>query len=155
MRPRRLLPWLAASLLASAAGAATFPIERVAHAGSPGPGWGQPLNFSAPALDAGRVAFHAFEWTVPARFGTYLWEEGAISVVADSTTPIPGSADTFGFFRGTPALSGDTVAFVTSDSMGFLGVYTWAAGALAFFDGAEVELHRRAADARDHDGDEQ
>lgn len=103
-------------LLALPASAGKFSFQRIADADTPGMGWVAPVSFSAPALDQGRVAFNAYEVS---RHGTYLYHQGSVSVVADSDTTIPGSADTYGFFGGGPDLSGENVAFLAYDSLGF------------------------------------
>jgi hypothetical protein len=65
--------------------------------------------------------------------GIYLWENGALSVVADRNTPIPGSAGTFADFAfnwSPPAANGGSVAFRAVGPDGQGGIYLERGGSL-------------------------
>jgi hypothetical protein len=97
------------------------------------PGGGGPFqNLSCASIDGPRVAFFGSR-PIPGGFreGLYLAEGGLLSVVADTTTAVPGGMGTFAGF-GAPSLVGDTVVFVGEDSVsGLLGIYSWRAGQLS------------------------
>ena len=61
-------------------------------------GMGNFVRFvGAPAVDAGRVAFRG-ESDVSSE-GIYLWDNGVLAMVADTTTPVPGGFGTFTSFH--------------------------------------------------------
>lgn len=115
---------LALGLLASApAHAATFAL--IADANSAGPGWAPDVQFGTPALDAGQVAFVAYDQGLP---GIYTASGGAVTTVADLTTLIPATSETFTEF-GDPVISQGTLAFGASDvSFAYQGIYSWSGG---------------------------
>jgi hypothetical protein len=115
----------ALALLAPAAlHAASF--AKIADATSLGPSWTSGVSFTAPAVDAGEVAFLAFDGGLP---GVYTGNGGAVTTIADTTMLVPGSpTESWAFFEGT-SISQGTVAFSGTDgSFSNPGVYTWSAG---------------------------
>ncbi len=68
-------------------------------------------SFFGYSLDSNNIAF----WGLDSNFeqsGIYTSIDGAINVVADTNTLIPGSSSNFGAFSfSTPSIDGDTVAF--------------------------------------------
>jgi len=129
MRTLAALSIALCTFVAGAADAQPVGFERVADASTPGVALPEPVGFSVPASDAGRVAFHAIQTLLP-RQGAFLAHAGTVSVVADDTTVIPGGGGTFGSFYESPAVSGDDVAFTASDANGDLGVYARLGGSL-------------------------
>ncbi|MFM9994270.1 MAG: hypothetical protein ACKVU4_00555 [Phycisphaerales bacterium] len=76
---------------------------------------------SSPSLQNGRVAFAGGESGSGQR-GVYSWQSGALSIIADKTTPIPGGPGTFtNFFEA--ALDGGQVMFQGSGAGGYNGLF--------------------------------
>jgi hypothetical protein len=68
-------------------------------------------SFFDPSIDDGTVVFRAVA-NVVTFFGIYISEDGALDVLADRSTPIPGGGGTGKFTSlDIPSLSGSTVAF--------------------------------------------
>jgi hypothetical protein len=86
-------------------------------------------NLSSAAIDGSRVAFFGSRPNPGGGFrtGLYLSDGGTVSIVADSTTPVPGGSGNFAGF-GTPSLSGQTVVFTGLDGAGDLGIYSSTVG---------------------------
>jgi hypothetical protein len=87
-----------------------------------------------PSISSGNVAFRgslASDGDMP---GIYSRVGGALNVVADTGTPIPGGSSNFGGFFGDPSISGANVAF--GGAMGgdgyMPGIYTHVGGSLNF-----------------------
>lgn len=68
-----------------------------------------------------------------AQDGVYTNEGGALRIVADTATPIPGGAGNFVGFRFDPSIDSGNIAFAGGDTAGFSlgGVYTEIGGLLS------------------------
>jgi hypothetical protein len=98
-------------------------IDRVADTTTPIPSGsgnfrmlGVPSGFS-PSADNGRLVFAAQGDTTPGvqpLRGVYLWQDGALSRIADTTMPVPGQAGNFGVFESA-VIGGGSVAFIAND----------------------------------------
>ncbi|MGF1641987.1 MAG: choice-of-anchor tandem repeat NxxGxxAF-containing protein [Rhodospirillales bacterium] len=93
-------------------------------------------NFSAlgiPSLRDGNVAFQGLgpsgSGDLFGQRGIYSTAGGALGVVADTNTPIPGGTGTFTGFNG-PSLDGDSVAFRGVGRDGQDGIYSTVGGTL-------------------------
>ena len=80
-----------------------------------------------PDIDGGSVAFQAIDSS--GREGIYVDVGGSLSVVADTTTEIPGGSGNFAAF-GPPDLDAGNVAFVGADSSNTWGIYVAIEGVL-------------------------
>jgi hypothetical protein len=89
--------------------------------------------FFAPAVDAGVVAFRAWDTddTGDIGDGIYMGSGGALTTVVDDETPLPGGDGTF-HGSGDPSISAGNVAFVgnENDSAFGLAVYSTLNGTL-------------------------
>ncbi len=86
-------------------------------------------NFSVtgtPSLQNGRVAFYGGESGL-AQSGIYSWQSGALSIIADKSTPIPSGSGTFTSFANA-SLDAGLVAFKGSGDGGQQGIYLADAG---------------------------
>ncbi|MFM9994272.1 MAG: hypothetical protein ACKVU4_00565 [Phycisphaerales bacterium] len=61
----------------------------------PGGSGGNFFPFGRPSLENGRVVFQAAEFPAGGQNGIYSWQSGALSIIADKSTLIPGGAGTF------------------------------------------------------------
>jgi hypothetical protein len=89
------------------------------------------LIFGEPSIDAGSVAFWAlfgFPGDVRGR-GIYVEADGVFDVVADDSTIVPGSQETFVFF-GEPSIDTGNVAFQAQFGFPNSGIYAEVDGAL-------------------------
>jgi hypothetical protein len=94
---------------------------KVADTDTPVPAGVNPFgSFGPPSVSGSRVAFTAVDSAGSA--GVYTWQGGVFHVVADATTSIPGSAETFTTF-GPPSIVGQRVAFVGTGALRQQGVY--------------------------------
>jgi hypothetical protein len=66
-----------------------------------------------PSIDRGQVVFAAQSDTTSGAslYGTYSWNDGVLSAVADTTTPIPGSTQVFNESFGSPVIDRGRVVF--------------------------------------------
>lgn len=78
------------------------------------------FNEQALAAEGGRIAIAGRD--LNGRWGIFLYDNGTISRVVDTTTAIPGGTGTFGLFQG-PALRGEQLLFQGSGAGGQLGLY--------------------------------
>ncbi len=85
-------------------------------------------GFGSPSIAAGTVVFHAIG--TAGSDGIYAQSgSGAVSVVADLNTPVPGAAGTFQtFFSDNPSIDGDTVAFCAGYSQTQYGLFARVKG---------------------------
>src|SRR5262249_20594926 len=91
-------------------GGPLYVFTKVADTDTPVPGGVNTFgSFSPPSVSGSRVAFTAVDSAGSA--GVYTWQGGVFRVVADATTGIPDSTETFTTF-GPPSISGQRVAFV-------------------------------------------
>jgi hypothetical protein len=121
---------LIALLLAAPASALSVSFTKIADASAPGPGWAPNVYFGAPGVDAGVVAFHAVDLSTGS-FGIYTGSGGALTTVADTTTPIPGGSGAFSGFTN-PSISAGNVAFYGWGPPDYLGgVYASLGGGLS------------------------
>ena len=104
-------------------------ISLVAELGSPAPGGVEVFNYFAntggayPSLENGRVAFAARRSAPEGNlsvFGVYVEDNGFISVVAETTTTIPGFSEVFSMVSA-PSQSGGNVAFIGTGPGGLGG----------------------------------
>ena len=108
--------------------APAFPVTFTKVADAATLGWlPENTTFGAPALDAGVVAFRAFE-NLAGHVGIFTGSGGPLTPVADSTTLIPGQS--FGWLFD-PSISGGSVAFVGNDENYYPAVYTNLGGTLS------------------------
>jgi hypothetical protein len=105
--------------LVSVAAQAAPDFTKIADQATPVPGWTSGIEFGAPELDAGLVAFAAFDWDAPF-VGIHTGSGGAVATVADTSS--------FDELHG-PSLSQGTLAFAGS-SGGNPSVYTATGGGL-------------------------
>lgn len=124
---------LSLSLLAGGKAAAiSFTFEKIVDTNTPIPGGtGTFRSLDAPSLDNGNVAFAGFGGGRNfVQSGIYTNIGGALNVVADTNTPIPGGTGTFGGFDD-PSLDNGNVAFAGFNADdGQSGIYTNNGGAL-------------------------
>jgi len=123
--------WMWATLLASASAHAATSFTKIADVNALGPGWiSSSAFFTAPALDAGVVAFSASDNV--ARWGVYTGSGGALTTVVDQDTLIPGSSTLTFFVPSEPSISQGVVAFMSGDAtgLGFPAVYTASGGSV-------------------------
>lgn len=89
-------------------------------------------NWSSGWLDNGRIAFYATRFC--GQEGLYLWNQGQLSSIADTNTPIPGGSGTFTSFHNCvggvpgPCYQDNQLVFAAYGSNGQYGVYTAAGG---------------------------
>jgi hypothetical protein len=103
-------------------GGPLYVFTKVADTDTPVPGGVNTFgSFSPPSVSGSRVAFTAVDSAGSA--GIYTWQGGVFRVVADATTGIPDSTETFTTF-GPPSISGQRVAFVGTGALRQQGVYT-------------------------------
>jgi hypothetical protein len=104
-------------------------LRPVATTKTPVPGAGGTFTgFGAPAMSGSTVVFHAIG--TAGSEGIYAQSgSGAVSVVADLNTPVPGAAGTFqAFFNDDPSIDGDTVAFCAGYSQTQYGLFARVKG---------------------------
>jgi hypothetical protein len=96
-------------------------LNRIADSLTPIPGGVGSFNqfYEAPSLSNGSVAFSG--GTIAGQRGVYLFRDGALTRVADRTTPVPGGSGNFSSFN-QPSLNGDTLVF-TGGGGGRRGIY--------------------------------
>jgi hypothetical protein len=120
---------LASLLLAGPASGLSVSFTKVADASTPGPEWTPSAFFGAPGVDAGVVAFSAVD-TSTGSWGVYTVSGGALTTVADHSTPIPGRSETFFGFTD-PSTSAGNVAFFGWGPPDYVGaVYASLGGVL-------------------------
>ena len=115
----------------------------VADASTPIPG--QDTTFAhgfrsyGASIDQGNIAFYAFTQSTELGGGVYLWKDGAVDLVADGNTPVPGGTATFNSIEDPlgfgpfshPPISGVDVAFrAAADNPRQRGVYVRVGGTL-------------------------
>ncbi len=80
-------------------------------------------GFDQPSLDDGAIAFVGYRG--PDQLGVYLAQEGTLTTVVDTNTPIPDRTGNFIVVSTTPAsLDGGQVAFTgygSDDALGIAG----------------------------------
>jgi hypothetical protein len=114
-----LASWLALALLMAtrdcAAQSSRFTYQRIAGAGTPLPGDHRLLEVYSPSLDAGHVAFHGDQ---EHRDGEYAGlgifsrhPNGTLELLADETTPVPGTLYPFWDFGVSQSIDGGRVVF--------------------------------------------
>ncbi len=81
----------------------------------------------SPDIDGGSVAFRGIDSS--GREGIYVDVGGSLSVVADTTTEIPGGSGNFAAF-GSLHLGAGNIAFVGADSSKTWGIYVMSGGVL-------------------------
>lgn len=116
---------------------------------TPVPGHGATFtDFASPVAASGGVAFLGLVDNAVA--GVYRLAGGALSLIADAATPVPGGAGhVFAAFT-PPALDGDTAAFAAfgrfdGQSYSEPGLYAWQAGRLAVLLGPTALIPGRDA----------
>lgn len=78
-------------------------------------------SYSMLSFDGDRAVFLAFDSS--GKLGVYLFKDGALTRIADTTTPVPGTSDPFLFFSGA-SIDGDRVVFHGVNSAGGIqGLY--------------------------------
>lgn len=89
-------------------------------------------RFSFPSIDGGNVVFMGIDPS--GKYGIYIYINGILSVVADTTTPVPRlGGGSFSFFSGGYAsIHGEDVAFIGQGPRGKsqMGIYTYINGEL-------------------------
>lgn len=103
--------------------------RRIVGPGTPMPGSSESFRtfIFTPSLDDRTVAFTA-EGTDDA--GIYTVTGSSVSLVADTSTQIPGGSGTFTFFNSSPSIDGGQVAFLAKGPNGHSGIYARRAGCL-------------------------
>lgn len=116
-------------VFAEPAGALTISFTKIADEAS-NPAWNAYAEFGTPAVDAGVVTFFAVGGD-PYLAGVYTGSGGALTTVADSNTPVPGSSQPFGLVDswGSPTISEGNVAFMANEG-GFGSVFASLDGTL-------------------------
>jgi len=114
-------------------------VARIADGGTPVPGGTATFNaiedplgfgpFSHPAVHGGVVAFRAAADT-PRQRGIYAGTEGALRVIADLTTPVPGWTGAFTFLSAEISLEDGKTAFRAEGTGPLRGIYSDLAGVL-------------------------
>ncbi len=113
-------------------------LQVVADASTPIPGqygntFAHGFRSYGAAVDEGIVSFYAYTVSTELGGGVYVWRDGAVSLVADMSTPIPGGAGTFNAIEDAfgfgpfshPPIDGGHIAFrAASESPRQRGVYT-------------------------------
>jgi hypothetical protein len=91
-------------------------LDVVADLSTPMPGGTTIIGFEDPSVDgSGNVSFR----TVPGALGTlgiFADLGGTLTLVADQSTPMPGTENTFFYFGPFPSIDGGKVAFTGGDS---------------------------------------
>ena len=91
-----------------------------------------------PSLESGRVAAIGLASPIGGPGGVYSWQAGALSVVADKSTPVPGAAGTFSEFFDCDLDQG-SIIFSGRNAAGHHGLYRSDSGGLArLYDSATV-----------------
>ncbi|MBX9582836.1 MAG: hypothetical protein K2X87_21220 [Gemmataceae bacterium] len=102
----------------------------VADSDTPVPGGtGNFFAFGGPSVADGVVTFVGMDGR-GGPLGIYTWEAGALSVLADTNTPVPGGVGTFSGFGFEVSVDGRNVAFFGVDSAGTGGIYADLGGGL-------------------------
>ena len=89
---------------------AAYTFTKVADTDTPIPGGIGNFAFfqgNGPALDQGVVVFIGFD--SDRQTGVYQWVDGALSVVADTNTIVPGKSETFGGFGPWPSVDNGVI----------------------------------------------
>ncbi len=129
---------LVSSLLAAPASALSVSFTKIADSSTPA------AFFGAPGVDAGIVAFRAIDLSL-GKSGVFTGSGGALTTIADESTPIPGGTDTFRYFTN-PSISAGNVAFFGSGPPDYVG------GVYASFAGVLTEIVKYGAPAPDGGG---
>lgn len=115
--------------------ASSFPaggVAMIANSSTPIPGGSGTFdNFSSPSVNAYGAAFFASRTgNPPVGVGLYLSRNGALSILANTQTPVPGMGGTFSAF-GAPEISGTSVAFHAQGTTGSDGIYLASGGSVS------------------------
>lgn len=78
--------------------------------------------------DDGNVAFHGIG--IDGQEGIYISTDGALSIVANTNTPIPGGTGTFTHFGSFPSMDDGNIVFRGIGSDGQMGIYANIGGEL-------------------------